>query len=82
MVVIDAVSRLVGNTINPMSHMDDSFQNEMLEHAQYTKPRVFEGKAVPEVLLSGHHKNIEEFRKKNSLEKTIKRRPDLLDKSE
>ncbi len=82
MVIIDAVSRLLGDTINPKSHMEDSFQNDLLDHAQYTKPRVFEGKAVPEVLLSGHHKNIENYRKQNSLEKTMNRRPDLLDKDE
>ena len=51
----------------------------MLEYPQYTRPEIWEGEAVPEVLLSGHHKNIEKWRREKALENTKKKRPDLLD---
>ena len=54
-----------------------SFHDNLLEYPQYTRPEVFRGKAVPEVLLSGHHKNIEEWRRKESIRRTLERRPDL-----
>lgn len=78
MVISDAVIRLIDGVITKESHEDDSFSNGLLEYPQYTKPRVFEGKEVPEVLLSGHHENIRKFRLEKSLEKTYKYRQDLL----
>lgn len=79
MVVSDAIIRLVDGVITKESHEDDSFSDGLLEYAHYTRPREFEGKEVPEVLLSGHHENIRKFRLKSSLEKTLKNRPDLLE---
>lgn len=80
MVVSDAVIRLVDGVITQESHEDDSFSDGLIEYAHYTKPRVFDGKEVPEVLLSGHHENIRKFRLQSSLEKTLNNRPDLLEK--
>ena len=80
MVISDAIIRLVDGVITKESHEDDSFSDGLLEYAHYTRPREFEGKEVPEVLLSGHHENIRKFRLKSSLEKTMKNRPDLLEK--
>ena len=79
MVISDAIIRLVDGVITKESHEDDSFSDGLLEYAHYTRPREFEGKEVPEVLLSGHHENIRKFRLKSSLEKTLKNRPDLLE---
>lgn len=78
MAISDAVIRLVDGVITQESHEDDSFSDGLLEYAHYTKPRIFEGKEVPDVLLSGHHENIRKFRRYSSLEKTYKYRPDLL----
>ena len=81
MVMIDSISRLIPGVIKEKaSFEDDSFYNGLLEYPQYTKPRVFNGKEVPEVLLSGHHKNIARWQKKEALRRTLKRRPDLLRK--
>lgn len=77
-VVSDAVIRLNEGVIKKESHEDDSFENGLLEYPQYTKPVNFDGKKVPDVLLSGHHENIRKWRLKESLRKTYKRRPDLL----
>ena len=83
MVVMDCVSRLVPNVLNnEESAMFESFYDGLLEHPQYTRPVEFRGKRVPEVLLSGNHKKIEEWRKEKSLERTRQRRPDLLEKKE
>ena len=83
MVVMDCVSRLVPNVLNnEESAMFESFYDGLLEHPQYTRPVEFRGKRVPEVLLSGNHKKIEEWRKEMSLERTRQRRPDLLEKKE
>lgn len=79
MVVSDAVIRLVDGVITQESHEDDSFSDGLLEYPQYTRPREFEGKAVPDVLLSGHHGKIEAYRLKESLRKTMQVRPDLLE---
>ena len=79
MAVSDAVIRLLDGVITKESHEDDSFSNGLLEYPHYTRPRNFNGKEVPEVLLSGHHENIRKFRLEKSLEKTLKIRPDLLD---
>ncbi|MGL5979015.1 MAG: tRNA (guanosine(37)-N1)-methyltransferase TrmD [Erysipelotrichaceae bacterium] len=77
-VVSDAIIRLLGGVIKADSHLDDSFENGLLEYPQYTRPTCFEGESVPEVLLSGHHKNIDTWRLKQSLARTLAKRPDLL----
>lgn len=79
MVMMDAVGRLVDGVIEENSHQEDSFQNGLLEYPQYTKPQVFDNKEVPEVLLNGHHAKIDEFRLEQSIIKTAKNRPDLLE---
>ena len=79
MVLIDSVSRYVEGVLNRESIEEESFSNgNLLEYPQYTRPEEFLGKKVPEVLLSGHHENIEKWRKEKSLEITRKKRPDLL----
>ncbi len=78
MVIADACIRLVEGAIQQDSHQDDSFSNHLLEYPQYTRPEVFEGFVVPDVLLSGHHENIRIYRLKESLKKTWIKRPDLL----
>jgi len=81
LVFIEVISRLVPNFVgNEASIIDESFENGLLEYPQYTKPRVFEGHEVPEVLLSGNHKEIEKWRKEQSIKITAIRRPDLLEK--
>ncbi len=80
MVVIDAVSRLVPNVLNKNeSHEIESFSDGLLEYPQYTRPYEFMGRTVPDVLLSGNHKKIDEWRKQQSLAVTRAKRPDLLD---
>lgn len=78
MVLIDAVSRYVKGVLNDESTQEESFSNNRLEYPQYTRPEVFRGKRVPEVLLSGHHGNIKKWRDEQSLEITKIKRPDLL----
>ncbi len=81
MTVIDAVSRLIPGVLNKEeSFMDESFSNGLLEYPQYTRPVEFMGRKVPDVLLSGHHKNIEKWRREQSLERTKRKRPELLKK--
>ena len=80
MVLIDSVSRYNSGVIAEESREEESFANGLLEYPQYTRPEVFEGVKVPEVLLSGHHANIEKWRKEKTLEITAKKRPDLLNK--
>ena len=80
MVLIDSVSRYVEGVLKEDSIKEESFSNGLLEYPQYTRPEVFEGMKVPEVLLSGHHENIEKWRKDKSLEITKKKRPELLEK--
>lgn len=80
MVLVDSIVRLIPGVINERSHIEDSFKdNYLLDYSSYTKPRVFEGMEVPEVLLSGDHKKIDEFRYQESLKRTRERRPDLLE---
>jgi len=79
MVVIDAVSRLVPGVIDPASAAEDSFAAGLLEHPQYTRPEEFEGARVPPILLSGHHAEVETWRRHEALRRTLERRPDLLD---
>jgi tRNA (guanine37-N1)-methyltransferase len=79
MVVIDAVSRLLSGVLGSAeSAKDESFAEHLLEYPHYTRPAVFEGHAVPEVLLSGHHAEIERWRREQAAERTWRRRPDLL----
>ena len=79
MVVIDTVARLIPNVITSESLDSESFSEGLLEYDQYTRPVEYKGLKVPEVLISGHHANIEKWRKQNSLDNTRKNRPDLLD---
>lgn len=78
----DSILRLVDGVIKQNSSDDDSFSNGLLEYPQYTRPVEYEGKKVPDVLLSGHHANIAGWRHEMSLKKTAKYRPDLLDNLE
>ncbi|MFJ7729004.1 tRNA (guanosine(37)-N1)-methyltransferase TrmD [Neobacillus sp. NPDC097160] len=81
MVVVDSVVRLLPEVLgNQESHMKDSFSTGLLEHPHYTRPADFRGMKVPDVLLSGNHKFIEEWRNKEALRRTLLRRPDLFDK--
>lgn len=79
MVLIDSVSRYVEGVLSEDSTKEESFTNNLLEYPQYTRPEIFQGEAVPEILLSGHHEKIEGWRKEKSLETTQKKRPDLLE---
>lgn len=81
MVLIDSIVRLLDGVIEEESHKNDSFNNQLLDFPVYTKPVNFNGMEVPEVLLSGHHKNIENWRLEQSIKKTQERRPDLLEES-
>ena len=78
MVLIDSVTRLIDGVINKESYQNDSFYNGLLDYPQYTKPREYNGLKVPDVLLSGNHKEIEKYRIETALEKTRTRRCDLL----
>jgi tRNA (guanine37-N1)-methyltransferase len=81
MVVIDAVSRLVAGVLgSEESPKDESFDQHLLEYPHYTRPAEFEGLPVPEVLRSGHHAEIERWRRAQAAERTRRRRPDLLDR--
>lgn len=79
MVTIDAVSRLVPGVLNnDVSAEFESFHDNLLEYPQYTRPEEYMGKRVPEILLSGHHANIEKWRRQQAILRTLKYRPDLL----
>jgi tRNA (guanine37-N1)-methyltransferase len=81
MTIIDSTLRFFPGVLgNQSSSVDESFENNLLEHSQYTRPEVFEGEKVPEVLLSGNHQKIKAFREKEKLEVTKSRRPDLISK--
>ena len=82
MVISDSVIRLLQDAINEESASDDSFSNGLLEYPQYTRPVEYKGMKVPDVLLSGNHKDIREYRLKEALRKTLLRRPDLIEKKE
>ena len=79
MAVSDAVIRLLPGALRSESTSEESFENGLLEYPQYTQPAVCEGEAVPEVLLSGNHARIRRWRLKESLRRTLERRPDLLE---
>lgn len=79
---IDAVVRLIPNAIgSEESHKQDSFENGLFDYPHYTQPRVFEGHSVPKILLEGHHEKTACWRKDKALEKTKKKRQDLIEKS-
>ena len=78
MVLIDSVSRYVEGVLKEDSIQEESFTNGLLEYPQYTRPEIFLGKRVPEVLLSGHHENIKEWRRNQSIINTYLKRPDSL----
>lgn len=82
MVLIDSVSRYVQGVLKDDSTKEESFSQGLLEYPQYTRPEVFNGKQVPEILLTGHHKNIDEWRREQSLKNTLLKRPELLDNVE
>lgn len=80
-IIADAVGRLVDGVLTlPECHEKESFESGLLEYPQYTRPPVWMGREVPDVLLSGHHANIEKWREERALEITSERRPDLLEK--
>jgi len=79
LVLIDAIVRLVPGVIAEASHQGDSFASGLLEYPQYTRPEIFRDDAVPPVLLSGHHADVERWRRSESLRRTLLRRPDLLE---
>ena len=83
MVVIDSISRLIPGVLSSSdSYTNESHYSGLLEYPQYTRPIEFMGRRVPDVLLSGHHANIEKWRREKSLERTLYKRPDMLDKAE
>ena len=80
MVLADSITRLIPGVINEESHINDSFNEDyLLDYPTYTKPSEYKGMKVPDVLISGDHKKIDEWRKQESLKRTQERRPDLLD---
>src|SRR5918999_1046928 len=79
LVVIDAVVRLLPGAIQEESHAGDSFAAGLLEYPQYTRPEDFRGLRVPDVLLSGHHGEVDRWRRREALRRTLERRPDLLE---
>ena len=80
MVVADSIIRLIPGVITEDSHLNESFNDNLLDYETYTKPQDFRGMKVPDVLISGDHKKIAEFRKESRYNRTRKRRPDLLEK--
>lgn len=83
LVILEATARLIPGVIKEAeSHLQDSFSMGLLDHPHYTRPPVFRGLAVPEILTSGHHAKIAEWRRKQALKRTKARRPDLLGKAE
>jgi len=80
MAIADSIIRLLPGVIEEESHLNESFNNNLLDYPSYTKPRVYNGMEVPEVLLSGDHKKIAEYRLEESIKKTKLKRPDLLEK--
>ncbi len=82
MVLIDSISRYVDGVLNKESTQEESFSQGLLEYPQYTRPEIFLGMEVPEILKSGHHENINKWRKEKALEITKVKRPDLIIKKE
>lgn len=82
MVVMDTVARLIPGVLgSEASFLSDSFMDDRIEHAHYTRPEVFEGQKIPDILLSGNHEKIRLWRKKSSLQRTFLKRPDLFEKT-
>lgn len=80
MVMIDAISRMISDVLhNDESAEFDSFHDNLLEYPQYSRPEIWNGKQVPPILLSGHHANVEKWRREQSIIRTLERRPDLLE---
>ena len=83
MVLVDSITRLIPGVINERSHLEDSFNdNYLLDYPTYTKPQDFRGMKVPDVLISGNHQKIDQWRRQKSLELTLEKRPDLLSESQ
>ena len=83
MVVIDSISRLIPGVLSSSdSYTNESHYSGLLEYPQYTRPIEFMGRRVPDVLISGHHANIEKWRREKSIERTLYKRPDMIDKAE
>lgn len=80
MVITDSIVRLIDGVINKNSHINDSFKDNLLDYPVYTKPYEYRGMKVPDILLSGHHENINKWRYEEQLKRTLERRPDLLEK--
>ena len=78
MILIDSVSRYVEGVLSEDSTSEESFSQGILEYPQYTRPETFEGVKVPEILQSGHHENINKWRRCEALKNTYKKRPELL----
>ena len=82
LVMIDSISRLVPGVLREGSASEESFSGNLLEYPQYTRPEEFMGLRVPEILLSGHHENVEKWRRKQQIKRTYERRPELLSGAE
>ena len=83
LVLADSISRMLPGVLSDtVSFTDESHYSSLLEYPQYTRPYEWQGRAVPDILLSGHHANIEKYRRQQSLERTYRRRPDMLSKAE
>ncbi len=82
MILVDSIGRLLEGSIKEESHLNDSFNNNLLDYPHYTKPRVYEGMEVPEVLLSGDHQKIAQYRLQEQIKRTKEKRPDLLESSD
>ena len=81
MTIIDSVVRLLDGVITKESLDSESFSDGLLDYPVYTKPSEYRGLKVPDVLLSGHHENINKWRREEQIKRTLERRPDLLEKS-
>ena len=81
MAISDSIIRLIDGVIEKESHENDSFNNNLLDYPVYTHPAEYRGMKVPDVLLSGHHANIDKWRREEQVKRTKERRPDLLEKS-
>ena len=82
MVLIDSVSRYVEGVLSEDSTKEESFSSNLLEYPQYTRPEIFNGKKVPEILTSGNHQKINDWRKEQSIITTYLKRPELLSEEE
>ena len=80
MILVDTITRLLPGVIEEESHLNDSFNNNLLDYPTYTKPAIYKGMKVPDILLSGDHAKIAKYRYEEALEKTKLRRPDLIEK--